>query len=236
MYANKSNLINTQNFLLYVCDFDTIVKDCDMNLLNIIANPKDTLNKNVILDIDLDHFSVADPFKLMFKSNEEYELYKRVYAMDLPLQSDSNFESDYKVFLEKKKQKLEHIWSCLNSKEEPAEGNGTDLLLLKGLIDEYGLDAEILHSYGAGMDDCPLPHHISSDEEILTMMQQFECFLSTYLGEGPTLGCVTIARSSLDDYCPVDQVDFIQNEVLDRLKKHFGPGRIKSVDLFYENN
>lgn len=232
LYASEVNLVDIQSLVLYVCDFDAIVKDVDVKLLDMIAAKDNNASRNIILDIDLDHFSTRDPFREMFKSSEEYELYKRVYALDLPTCSEDTFESNYEVYLMEKKAKLEFIWSCLNGPVREIEMDGSsDLLELKRLIEKYGLDAEILHSFGSGIDDCSLPHHISSDDEILTMMDQFDKFLSIY---SSVPGCVTIARSSLDDYCPVDQVDSIQSQCLDRLKSHFGSERINSIEFLYE--
>lgn len=35
--------------------------------------------------------------------------------------------------------------------------------------------------------------------------------------------CLVFFRSSLDEYCPVEQVDFIQNQVLAALEVLYGP-------------
>lgn len=97
-------------------------------------------------------------------------------------------------------------------------------------------DIEILHNYGCGIDDCSLPHNVSTQEDIIQMLNQLTNFLNNYFSLQSLLipGSVTIARSSLDDYCPSDQVDFIQEGVISKVKTYFGPEKIKSVDLCYD--
>lgn len=94
---------------------------------------------------------------------------------------------------------------------------------LAKIIEKNRIDFEIIHSYGSGMDEKALPHHISSQKEINEMIDKFEQFIGKYLlniSIKPSV--VTIARSSLDDYCPTDQVNFIQDETLNVIKKSFG--------------
>ena len=48
-------------------------------------------------------------------------------------------------------------------------------------------------------------------------------------------GLITIARSSLDEYCPSDQVDYIQNEMITKLKLVFDIS-INSIVYDYNGN
>ena len=60
MYANETELRNKKEFLLYVCDYDTIVNETDTFLMKILTDID--CKRKVIFDIDLDFFSTLDPF------------------------------------------------------------------------------------------------------------------------------------------------------------------------------
>ena len=76
----------------------------------------------------------------------------------------------------------------------------------------------MIHDAGCTFDDSELPHHISSTDEIQTLLTRCETLLDM-LGHSPTL--VTVSRSSCDDYCPPHQVDMIQSALLTLLKMKF---------------
>ncbi|KTG35458.1 hypothetical protein cypCar_00006781 [Cyprinus carpio] len=59
---------------------------------------------------------------------------------------------------------------------------------------------------------------LSREEEIRQMITAVQLFLESM--PKPTI--VTISRSSLDEYCPAEQVDSIQNGVLNILESLFG--------------
>jgi len=91
------------------------------------------------------------------------------------------------------------------------EGKGRD----KG----HDLTFLVLHDYGCTLDDTPLPHHVSTKEQLEAMLGGF-CSLMEGL---PRPNIVTVARSSEDDYCPTHQVDHCQAAVLSCLDKLYGP-------------
>ncbi|XP_029796905.1 UPF0489 protein C5orf22 homolog isoform X2 [Suricata suricatta] len=117
-----------------------------------------------VLDIDLDFFSVKNPFKEMF-TQEEYKILQELYQFKKP---DTNLTE--------------------------------------------------VHQAGLTCDYSELPHHISTEQEIEYLIQSVYYLLKNL--PKPTL--VTVARSSLDDYCPSEQVDTIQEKVLNVLSSLYG--------------
>ncbi|PKU35831.1 hypothetical protein llap_13865 [Limosa lapponica baueri] len=79
-------------------------------------------------------------------------------------------------------------------------------------------DYEMVHQAGLTCDYMELPHHVSTEEEIEGLIQSIKVLLKDM--PKPTL--VTVARSSLDDYCPSEQVDIIQEKVLNLLGSVYG--------------
>ena len=239
LYVHEDNLVNQKDFSLYVCDFDELLSETkDQYLADLLDYCGDS--KNLILDIDLDFFSTIDPFKLMFKLDTDYSLFKQVYTTKMqPMLDDQDFQFEYNRFLVDKNKKLRQIWDYLSNDDLDVQVTQSDLKFyfdlenLKNIIQTNKLDKEILHSYGAGLDEHSLPHHISSRQELTLMFEQMLKFFQIYLATNKP-GVVTLARSSLDDYCPVDQVDFIQEEMLSCLRSYFGHDSLSSINLCYD--
>jgi hypothetical protein len=85
-----------------------------------------------------------------------------------------------------------------------------------------------LHEIGTGTDDCGLPHHVSSDAEISRLVE----IVASLLQKLPRPAAITIARSSNDDYCPTDKVDYIQELVLSMLKSVYNEEQL-DIQLKY---
>ncbi|XP_028740235.1 UPF0489 protein C5orf22 homolog isoform X1 [Peromyscus leucopus] len=180
-----------------------------------------------VLDIDLDFFSVKNPFKEMF-TQDEYKILQELYQFKKP---DSNLtEEDLVDIVDTRTRQLEDLEAvfadlCDGDGEETVQrwastpGMESLVPLVQSLKKRMEVpDYEMVHQAGLTCDYSELPHHISTEEEIEGLIQSVYSLLKSL--PKPTL--VTIARSSLDDYCPPEQVDTIQEKVLSVLHSLYG--------------
>ncbi|KAM4875540.1 UPF0489 protein C5orf22 homolog [Thomomys bottae] len=180
-----------------------------------------------VLDIDLDFFSVKNPFKEMF-TQEEYKILQELYQFKRP---ENNLTKDDLVdIVDTRIHQLEDLEAafadlCDGDDEETirrwASNPGMESLLplVQSLKKRMEVpDYEMVHQAGLTCDYSELPHHISTEQEIECLVQSVYHMLKNL--PKPTL--VTIARSSLDDYCPSEQVDSIQEKVLGVLRSLYG--------------
>uniref|UniRef100_A0A1B6KL04 Uncharacterized protein n=1 Tax=Graphocephala atropunctata TaxID=36148 RepID=A0A1B6KL04_9HEMI len=184
------------------------------------------VGKPFILDIDLDFFSTRNPFKELYKNADLYEELKTIYNFIIP---DKTNVKAVEEALEMRKAKLEQLssaWSYIE-KHGNLEGFSGDLIpvfqieVLADRVKRFynNVDWGMIHDAGCTWDDTGLPDHVSSKEEIMKMIEkEFLCFLNL-LPNSPTI--ITISRSSEDDYCPPEDVDWIQEEILKVLKNKF---------------
>ncbi|XP_004605664.2 UPF0489 protein C5orf22 homolog [Sorex araneus] len=181
-----------------------------------------------VLDIDLDFFSVKNPFKEMY-TQEEYKILQELYQFKKP--GPDVTEEDLVDCVDTRIHQLEDLEAtfadlCDGDDEETvrkwASNPGMESLvpLVQSLKKRMEVpDYEMVHQAGLTCDYSELPHHVSTEQEIEHLVQSM-CRLLRSLPK-PTL--VTIARSSLDDYCPAEQVDAIQEKVLSALRSLYGP-------------
>uniref|UniRef100_A0A8C3JFV9 Chromosome 5 open reading frame 22 n=1 Tax=Calidris pygmaea TaxID=425635 RepID=A0A8C3JFV9_9CHAR len=159
-----------------------------------------------VLDIDLDFFSVKNPFKEMYTQEGLLDCVEnRVHQLeDLEAAFADLCDSDDEETLQKwasypgMKPLVQLVHSLKTRMESP--------------------DYEMVHQAGLTCDYMELPHHVSTEEEIEGLIQSIKVLLKDM--PKPTL--VTVARSSLDDYCPSEQVDIIQEKVLNLLGSVYG--------------
>ncbi|XP_066100257.1 UPF0489 protein C5orf22 homolog isoform X2 [Saccopteryx bilineata] len=180
-----------------------------------------------VLDIDLDFFSVKNPFKEMF-TQEEYTILQELYQFKKP--GTNLTEEELVDCVDTRIHQLEDLEAtfadlCDGDDEETvqkwASNPGMESLvpLVQSLKNRMDVpDYEMVHQAGLTCDYSELPHHISTEQEIEYLVQSIYYLLKNL--PKPTL--VTIARSSLDDYCPSEQVDTIQEKVLDVLRALYG--------------
>lgn len=210
--------------------------DCKCEHMKVATEILQILQKGVayVLDIDLDFFSVKNPFKEMY-TQEEYQLMQELYNFKKPCSNAT--EEDLVNCVENRIRQLEDLEAafadfCEDDGEETlqrwASNPGMESLVplvhrLKTRMEPP--DYEMVHQAGLTCDFSELPHHVSSEPEIDGLVQAVKRLLKNL--PKPTL--VTIARSSLDDYCPSEQVDVIQEKVLDVLRSVYG-----SLDVHLE--
>jgi len=182
-----------------------------------------SLNEKYILDIDLDFFSVTNPFKKDF-TEDEYSLLKDIYRLDLPEDKDKD---SLQAFVFQTGEKYSRIRKLIQGFSQGTICNSSkDLMRLLKMIKtrriHENIDGLMIHEAGITTD---LPHHISTCEEINGLIHNMESFLKTL--PAPTI--VTMARSTLDEYCPPEQIDIIQEKVLTLLKSIYD-----NVDIIYD--
>ncbi|NXD07353.1 CE022 protein, partial [Nothocercus nigrocapillus] len=180
-----------------------------------------------VLDIDLDFFSVKNPFKEMY-TQTEYELLQELYSFKKPHTNAT--EEGLLDCVENRIHQLEDLEAAFadlcDSDDEEALQKWASYPRMKPLVQlVHSLktrmespDYEMVHQAGLTCDYIELPHHVSTEEEIEGLIRSVKVLLKNM--PKPTL--VTVARSSLDDYCPSEQVDVIQEKVLDLLHSVYG--------------
>lgn len=191
-----------------------------------------------ILDIDLDFFSCKNPFKELY-TQEEYAILQELYSFRGPKPGAEQEELEDCV--EQRVRQLEDLEAAFadlleDDGEETvarwAERPGMASLaaLLSSLKSRNSNpDYEMVHQAGLTCDTVELPHHVSSEEEI----QRLVCAVELFLKQLPKPTLVTVSRSSLDEYCPLEQVDWVQGKVLETLKELYGP---LDIHKDYESN
>lgn len=191
-----------------------------------------------ILDVDLDFFSTRNPFKNLYKNSDLYSELKKIYYFDPP---DTNNLEHINLFVKKREQHLSELESAW--KHIAKHGDLKDFKLSSAWTDEVqtlakkvtslynDVDWDLIHDAGCTIDNTELPEHVSSREVIQLLVNKSFCNLLNELPSKPTI--ITISRSSEDDYCPPEDVDWIQDLVLNALRKHYG--NLK-VTLKYEED
>ncbi|XP_012495962.1 PREDICTED: UPF0489 protein C5orf22 homolog [Propithecus coquereli] len=194
-----------------------------------------------VLDIDLDFFSVKNPFKEMF-TQEEYKILQELYQFKKP--GTNLTEEDLVDIVDTRIHQLEDLEAtfadlCDGDDEETVQRwasnpgrEDTTRLQQQQAYTVVGIEGrnkstkeEWVHQAGLTCDYSELPHHISTEQEIEHLIQSVYYILKSL----PKPTVVTIARSSLDDYCPSEQVDTIQEKVFHVLRSLYGTLDIQQV-------
>eukprot|EP00795_Rhopilema_esculentum_P001581 gene1581-16033_t len=206
-------------------------------------------SESFILDIDLDFFSTYNPFKLQH-SKDDFARLAEIYQFEAPNSLSEEdigeamknrqyqlekLQNTIKYFIQDKLKELTKPTEFLNLIDQEKRVDVSEIdseyysLLLKLHKNANGtgteFDLELIHFAGMSSE---LPHHRSTNDEINNSLEDVELFLRCL--EKPIF--VTIARSAEDEYTPKDQVDYIQQRVIQLLKKLYGD---ISIVKDYEN-
>ena len=183
-----------------------------------------------VLDIDLDYFSTRNPFKDMFVEAGFYSKLHDIYVFESP-QEKSTMEASLQASAARKRliceleDLTEHLdqGGTLEAYSGPGNRHVAKMTELRDSImacygEDTDIDWQIVHNAGCTCDDTDLPHHVSTREEVTGMMSELKSHLQGWASysSGQPLA-VTVARSSLDDFCPPEQVEFIQEQTLEVL-------------------
>ncbi|XP_035826825.1 UPF0489 protein C5orf22 homolog isoform X2 [Aplysia californica] len=207
------------------------------------------MDQPYILDIDLDFFSTANPFKDMLKPEEEQAL-TRLYHYSSPSDSTNDGILSFTKTRQKQLEKLERVFSSLESKWSDCEKvPSLKELEAMTLTELVGMNPININWCDENVQDLRLLTHAvilegKSRDMTFTNLHDYGCTLddtelphhistpeqlevlhdefSLLMERLPRPAIVTIARSSDDDYCPKNQVDQCQTKVLSVLEHLYG--------------
>ncbi|EDW95367.1 UPF0489 protein C5orf22 homolog [Drosophila yakuba] len=216
------------------------VHDADSESLN----PNEFLTekdvKGFVLDIDLDFFSTSNPFLEIYKDADCYNQLKEIFhfeSVEKVKKSGTASIADYLATAERRQTQLDALKTIFWHLEEERNFEGLEkpdatvitpevyakiVKLADQLQEKYPddeIDWHLIFDSGSTTDNNGLPHHISTAAELETYFANFKRFLER-LPVPPV--AITMAHSAQDDYCPQDQVAFIEECVLRLLREVFG--------------
>lgn len=240
LYSAKEDLENCRNVNLSVVTLGNYLENSaetdDFSVFK--RNLELFQNTPYILDVDLDFFSTRNPFKHLYKNAALYEELKKIYNFEPP---DTNSLENIQQFVSCREEYLNNLLSAWKYVAKHGDLKGfehnskwvTEVgKLAKTVTSLYNdVDWELIHDAGCTIDNTELPEHVSSREDIQCLIDKSFCNLLRELPSKPTI--ITISRSSEDDYCPPEDVDWIQDLVLYALRKHYGS---TNVVLHYEED
>ncbi|XP_066903984.1 UPF0489 protein C5orf22 homolog isoform X2 [Halyomorpha halys] len=225
LYSPIDKMENTKEIKLEVLTLGMYLnepsKEDDLNGLMYRLKDRFPGCLSYVLDVDLDFFSTRNPFKALYKNANLYESLKTLYWFDTPKSDDSMVLEEA---LRKRKEQiddLQSLWTYVaENKLDGAEPSSFRWPAVKELAQKVksfytDIDWEIIHDAGCTWDNGDLPEHVTSHENIMKLVEKTFQNLISVLNK-PTL--VTISRSSEDDYCPPEDVEWIQKKVIHALE------------------
>ncbi|XP_022218251.2 UPF0489 protein C5orf22 [Drosophila obscura] len=232
-YCNSDDLQEARQVELQVYDADSDSLDPTQ-----FVTAKDA--KGFVLDIDLDFFSTSNPFLEIYKDADCYNQLKEIFhfvSVEAVKKAATATISEYMATADKRQTQLEALKRIFWHLEEQRSLEGLELpdetvispevyakivQLTEQLQDKYPddeIDWHLIFDSGSTTDNNGLPHHISTSQELEEYFANFKRFLER-LPVPPV--AITMAHSAQDDYCPQNQVAFIEERVLRLLKDVFG--------------
>jgi hypothetical protein len=173
-----------------------------------------TTSTGWVLDVDLDFFSTANPFKHWF-TKEQFDHLRNLYE---PKLLGTFTEKEAVEINFKRINQLKDLLELWTANDRPLNPNEAEIKSIIGQ-ERSGQIIEAIDIHTAGITS-DLPHHISSQDEINSLLDLYGLLLKQLTAiSQPAL--VVIARSSNDDYTPIHQVDYIQQNVTDIISTLF---------------
>lgn len=235
LYATPEELENTREVTLHVITIGAFIEDSAKkddftavsSALRQYLPEKDT---PYILDIDLDFFSTKNPFKDL---HERVNLYDKLAPLFTYKRAESNDPEVLKDSMIERNQQLSELKNLFGYLEEHRSLKGYDgsktsryetvdrlFQEVTSVYRDPEIDWMLVYNAGCTIDDTVLPEHVTEPNDLDRLINgTFRLFLAA-LPTSPTI--VTIARSSEDDYTPLENVDQIQVDVLDQLRERLG--------------
>lgn len=233
--CDPKDLEETKEVNLYVLQLG----ENPMNMANLNFLREVLVSKSVILDIDLDFYSTRNPFLSLYNEINLYQSLKQIYTFT-PVPPELSGDERLAFALGSCAQRRELLESldCLTTHLAQGgslssyEGPGSEFtqqfgMLMKSIQQNCGkserIDWKLIHDAGCTCDDTDLPHHVSTNEEISILLRQTRVFLQS-LSVNPVM--VTVCRSSLDEFCPTNQVEMIQSQLIELLQSLVGDDKL----------
>lgn len=224
---SSKELKEPRKFLLKVIELED--SNCNSSTMKLSNRP-------IILDIDLDFYSTNNPFWGIYKKAGLYAELKEIYQFKID-------QKDIPGTVKRREGQLKYLKSIFQHLEEKKSLEGFpeenhELFpkieyLVKVLSEHYDIneiDFLLIHDAGCTWDTYGLPDHRSTEAEIKEAMERTEKFLRTL----PDPVLITISRSTEDDYCPSDQVEDIQEQLLTILKRVYADRLEENPIYFYK--
>ncbi|XP_076461273.1 UPF0489 protein C5orf22 homolog [Babylonia areolata] len=174
-----------------------------------------------ILDIDMDFFSTKDPFQSE-GTPEQRTLLQQLFEFKLPTEKTEKKKLEFCEEREAQLVELFEVFMELSERPDtvPKVQNPERQKVLEQFVqhipkpeseEDDPPDLEMLYRAGCTFDGSPLPHHVSSQQQIDQLLEETAKVVKSL--PHPTI--VTMSRSSHDDYCPKDQVEMIQESLIE---------------------
>ena len=235
--CNPEELLDTKEINLYVITLSQ--NPLNMGQMNHLREV--LVGKPIILDFDLDFYSTRNPFLSLYSEINLYDTLKQIYTFN-PIPNHLTGDERLAFALSSastRRELLENLNDLTNHLAQGGSFNNFEGCLEEDILQKFAhiqkaihqncgklerIDWKLIHDAGCTCDDTDLPHHVSNNEEISVLLRQTRNFVQS-LGVTPII--VTVSRSSLDEFCPENQVEMVQAQLIDLLQALVGGDKLE---------